>query len=188
MKMEIKDKRLEGLQEEFEAKEKELEQAQKQLAEKEQQRLHLQADFENAKKRWLKTQAEFQERAHEELLKEFLEIFDDFERASSLSGEADLAQLQEGLSMMSKRLEAFLKGYGVTPMEAQGKLFDPHAHEAVAHEARSDCAESTVLEELRKGYWVNGRVLRPAVVKVSTKPASEVKPGSESGVRSEPAK
>lgn len=167
--MEIKDKRLEALWEELEAKEKELAQMTEQFGQREQQLLHLQADFENAKKRWLKAQAEFQERAHEELLKEFLEIFDDFERASSLSAEADLSQVKEGLSMMIKRLGAFLKGYGVTPMEAQGKPFDPHVHEAVAHETREEIAESTVLEELRKGYWINGRVLRPAVVKVAVK-------------------
>ena len=173
----ITDKRLEALQQELEEKAQEAQALSGQLEVKEKgaaalrdQLLHLQADFENAKKRWLKAEAESQELAHGELLKQFLEIFDDFERASEAAPEADAQTLKEGIRMMSKRLEGFLKSYGVSRMEAQGKLFDPHLHEAVAHEERSDLLESTVLEELRKGYLMNGRVLRPAVVKVAVKP------------------
>ena len=58
-------------------------------------------------------------------------------------------------------------------MEVQGKLFDPSQHEAVAHEETDGICESTVLEELRKGYLMNGRVLRPAAVKVAVKPAKK---------------
>ena len=132
--------------------------------------LRLQADFENAKKRWLNTQAEFQELANSDLLRQLLEIFDDFERALAARPVGnDCGTFLSGVEMIAKRMESFLRSYGVVPMEAAGSLFDPTRHEAVAHEATDSAPESTVLAELRKGYLMNGRVLRPAVVKVAVK-------------------
>lgn len=136
------------------------------------QNLRLQADFDNAKKRWLKTQAEIQETASWDLLRELLEIYDDFERALSAESPADkdAATFRAGVEMIARRMSDFLKSMGVVPIEAEGKLFDPTQHDAVAHEATHEVPESTVLREMRKGYWMNGRVLRPAVVKVAVKP------------------
>ena len=135
------------------------------------QLLRLQADFENAKKRWLKKEAELQEIANKEVLSQLLDIYDDFERALSAASEnRDVNVFIAGVEMISKRLESFLKSYGVTKIEAAGKLFDPEQHEAVAHEATESVPETTVLAEMRTGYLINGRVLRPAVVKVAVKP------------------
>ncbi len=135
------------------------------------QLLRLQADFENAKKRWLKKEAELQEIANKEVLIQLLDIYDDFERALSAAPEnRDANVYMAGVEMISKRLEGFLKSYGVTRIEAAGKLFDPEQHEAVAHEATESVPETTVLAEMRTGYLMNGRVLRPAVVKVAVKP------------------
>ena len=134
--------------------------------------LRLQADFENAKKRWLRDQAELQESANRDLLRELLEIHDDFERALAAGGSEtveDGRTFRTGLEMIAKRMEEFLRSYGVVPMEAKGTLFDPAKHEAVAHEATDAAPESTVIDELRKGYLMNGRVLRHAVVKVAVK-------------------
>lgn len=136
-----------------------------------QQSLRLQADFENARKRWLKEQAEVQERANADVLLRLLEIFDDFERAVAVGaatkgGDTFLA----GVEMIAKRMDEFLKSYGITPIESVGKPFDPERQEAVAHEASETVPESTVVAELRRGYTMNGRVLRPAVVKVAVKP------------------
>jgi molecular chaperone GrpE len=131
--------------------------------------LRLQADFDNAKKRWLKQGAEFQEMANKDVLARLIDIYDDFERALS-AAKQDPSQFQAGVEMIAKRMGAFLKEYGVEPMNAKGKSFDPERHEAVAHEATESVEESTVLEELRKGYLLNGRVLRPSVVKVAVKP------------------
>ncbi len=130
------------------------------------QLLRLQADFENARRRWRQEQAQVQERANADLLRELLEIHDDFQRA--LSAETrDPNQLIAGVEMISRRLHDFLKSYGIAPIEAVGKPFDPLLHEAVAHETNDAVPEATVLEELRKGYQMNGKVLRTAVVKVS---------------------
>ncbi len=134
------------------------------------QLLRLQADFENARKRWLKQQAEVQEMANAELIRELLEIYDDFQRALEAK-TSDPNQFISGIEMISRRMEDFLKSYGVEPMDAVGKTFDVSRHEAVAHEATAEVPESTVLSELRKGYVMNGKVLRPAIVKVATAPA-----------------
>ena len=143
--------------------EKELESAKAQV-------LRLQADFDNAKKRWLKEQAEFEEVANSSIMREFLEIFDDFDRALKTAAPSVGNQdVRAGLEMIYKRMESFLKSYGVIPMEAIGQLFDPRLHEAVAHEETEIVPESTVLSELRRGYLMNSRVLRPAVVKVAVK-------------------
>ncbi|MBI3333821.1 MAG: nucleotide exchange factor GrpE [Candidatus Omnitrophica bacterium] len=171
--MKSTDRRLEALREELEARCKELEAKTKEMSDLRGQTLRLQADFDNAKKRWLKEQAEFQETANGELLRQLLEIHDDFERALAARpapvGVQAADEFQRGVEMIAKRLAEFLKSYGVVPMEPKGKPFDPNQHEAVAHEATEAVPESTILEELRKGYWMNGRVLRHAVVKVAVK-------------------
>ena len=133
------------------------------------QLLRLQADFENARKRWRKEQAEVQERANTDLLRELLEITDDFQRALSAPREGPTETVLKGVEMIARRMESFLKGYGIQPIEAEGKSFDPALHEAVAHEASESVPEGTVLSELRRGYTMNGRVLRTAVVKISSK-------------------
>jgi len=170
------DKRLEALREELEAKCEEAQAKGKELEDLRRQMLRLQADFENAKKRWLKEQAEFQEVANGELLKSLLEITDDFERALAAwtpmegEGNQEVKTFRAGVEMIAKRMEGFLKSYGVAPIEAVGQPFDPTQHEAVAHEPTDSVPESTVISELRKGYLLNGRVLRHAVVKVAVKP------------------
>ena len=137
------------------------------------QMLRLQADFENAKKRWLKREAELQEFANQDMLVQLLDIYDDFQRALAAETQKENPGLfRTGVEMIEKRMESFLKSYGVEPIHAKGKIFDPEKHEAVAHEATEAVAESTVLEELRRGYLFNGRVLRPSVVKVAVKPES----------------
>lgn len=146
------------------------------------QLLHLQADFENARKRWRKEGAEVQEVANQGLLRELVEIFDDFKRALAVAPEKEAAgNFRAGVEMIAKRMESFLKSYGVVPIEAEGALFDPERHEAVAHEPTDAVPESTVLAVIRPGYLMNGRVLRPAVVKVAVKPENENKTSFEGG-------
>ncbi len=178
--MKISDKRLEALQEELAAQCGELEARTKESEDLRNQLLRLRADFDNAQRRWVKEQAQSQEQANRQILTELLEIHDDFERAmancpstgSERAGEPALSEVEgfrTGVEMIGKRLESFLKSYGVTPMEAEGKPFDPSEHEAVAHEESDQVPESTVLAELKRGYRMNGKVLRHAVVKVSVK-------------------
>ncbi len=149
------------------------------------QMLRLQADFENARKRWRKDQAEIQEQAYGELLRQLLEIHDDFERALTACQKSSepSATFRQGVEMIARRMEGFLKSYGVEPIEAVGKPFDPARHEAVTHEATDSVPESTVMSELRKGYLMNSRVLRPSVVKVSVKKEEKEEGVPENGTR-----
>ena len=155
------------------------------------QLLRLQADFENARKRWVKQQAEIQENANAELIGELLEIYDDFQRAVESSVRPEQAvhpsthaqderrvegsAFRAGVEMIARRLEGLLKSYGVEAIDAVGKIFDASRHEAVAHETTGEVPESTVVAELRKGYIMNGKVLRPAIVKVAVAPAEKMK-------------
>ena len=168
-----------------EQKNPELEEKNKEIQTLKDQILRLQADFENMRKRSLKIQVELQETANSNLLQQLLEIYDDFERAASPASASDAKTFQKGIEMIAKRLETFLKSYGVTPIDAVGQQFDPSKHEAVAHEATEEFPESTVLEELRKGYIMNGRVLRTSVVKVAVKPEGPG-PGERMSCEKEP--
>ena len=133
--------------------------------------LRLQADFDNYKKRLDRDKIEFIKFANEEIIVEMLRIVDDFERAVEAGKtKHDFDVLYKGVEMIWKDLREFLKQKGVKEIEAKGKPFDPHAHEAMMQEEREDCPEDHVIEELQKGYVLNGRVIRPVKVKVAKKP------------------
>lgn len=139
--------------------------------------LRLQAEFENTRKRMRQEQLEHERRAAERLLAELLGIVDDFERALAAAGE-DPGHFRTGVEMIYRHLVDLLKAHGVEPIRAVGEPFDPAQHEAVAHCETADHPEATVVEELRKGYLMHGRVLRPASVKVAVKPTSQDEGGT----------
>jgi len=133
--------------------------------------LRLQADFENTRKRQEKEKQEFIKFANEKIILELLNILDDLERAVNLTEtrHQDLPAFLKGVEMILAHLYQMLKEYGVEPIEAKGKLFDPHKHEALMQVENNQVAENTVLEELQKGYMLGERVIRTAKVKVSKK-------------------
>jgi len=133
--------------------------------------LRLQADFENTRKRLEKDKLDFVKFANEGILSELLNILDDLERTVELaqSHHQDLQAFLKGVEMILAHLYEMLKDYGVKPIEAEGKLFDPHYHEALMQIENKELPEHTVVEELQKGYLLNDRVIRTAKVKVSKK-------------------
>ncbi|MBU2102174.1 MAG: nucleotide exchange factor GrpE [Candidatus Omnitrophota bacterium] len=135
------------------------------------------ADFDNTRKRLEKEKQDVIKFANEEIIFELLNILDDLERTVNLaqSGHEDFKVFLKGVEMILAHLYEMLKSYGVKPIEAEGKLFDPHVHEALMQAENNDVPEHTVLEELQKGYWLNDRVVRTSKVKVSKK-ASEAHP------------
>lgn len=134
--------------------------------------LRLQADFDNYKKRIEKDRIEFIKFANEEIIAEILKILDDFERAVEAGKtKHDFDVLYKGIEMIHKDLKEFLKQKGLKEIEAKGKLFNPSEHEAMMQEETDKAPEDYVTEELQKGYTLNGRVIRPAKVKVAKKPA-----------------
>ncbi len=133
--------------------------------------LRLQADFDNTRKRLEREKQDFVKFANEGIILESLNILDDLERTVELAQEKhqDLSSFLKGVEMILAHLYEMLKEYGVKPIEAQGKLFDPHYHEAMMQIENKDMPEHTIVEELQKGYLLNDRVVRTAKVKVTKK-------------------
>ncbi len=133
--------------------------------------LRLQADFENTRKRMEREKQDFIKFANEGIILELLNILDDLERTVSLAEaqKQDPEAFLKGVEMILAHLYEMLKEYGVKPLEAKGKLFDPHCHEALMQAEDKELPEHTVIEELQKGYILNDRVIRTAKVKVSKK-------------------
>ncbi len=131
--------------------------------------LRLQADFENTRKRIEREKQDFIKFANEGIILELLNVLDDLERTVSLAEaqKQDPQAFLKGIEMILVHLYEMLKEYGVKPIEAEGKLFDPHYHEALMQAENKDLPEHTVVEELQKGYLLNERVIRTAKVKVS---------------------
>jgi molecular chaperone GrpE len=102
-------------------------------------------------------------------LLKFLNIRDDYLRALSVARQSKSEQgvVIEGLEGILKNIDSLLVSEGVREIEAVGTPFDPNVHDAIAYSARDDLAENTVTAEIRKGYMLNGRVLRPSLVEIS---------------------
>jgi len=130
---------------------------------------YLIADFDNYRKQMEKQLASKAESIKAELLLKFLNIRDDYLRALSVARQSKSEQVVviEGLEGILKNIDSLLASEGVREIEAVGTPFDPNVHDAIAYSARDDLAENTVTAEIRKGYILNGRVLRPSLVEIS---------------------
>ncbi len=134
--------------------------------------LRASAELENHKKRTQKEMAEFRKYANASLVKELLGVVDNLERAiESSNGSNEEGQLSEGLDLTLKELLKIFKTFHACPIEALGKPFDPCYHQAMMQQETADQPENIVLNELQKGYMIHDRLLRPAMVVVSTSPA-----------------
>ena len=126
---------------------------------------YLLADFENLKKR---TELDVQNRVNsiiDEIMLKFLSIYDDFVRAK----EALVKQKvnTQGLDAILKNMNSFLTEYGVTPIVALGEIFDPKLHEAISVKEEPSLDSDTITAEIRKGYILQNRVIRPSLVEIS---------------------
>jgi molecular chaperone GrpE len=130
---------------------------------------YLMADFDNYRKQMEKQLASKAESIKADLLLKFLNIRDDYLRALSVARQSKSEQVVviEGLEGILKNIDSLLASEGVREIEAVGTPFDPNVHDAIAYSARDDLAENTVTAEIRKGYMLNGRVLRPSLVEIS---------------------
>ncbi len=139
------------------------------------QMLRIAADFENFKKRAARERQEVSKYANESLLQKFIPVLDNFDMAllaaNGATGNA-VQQLQAGVNMIHQQLKNVLAEAGLEEIDANGKEFDPNWHEAVSQQESAEVAEGTVLQQLRKGYKLRDRLLRPAGVVVAKKPAA----------------
>jgi len=131
--------------------------------------VRLQAEFENYKKRMAREKAEFLKFATEGLLLELLPVLDNLERAitSARAETTSHEAVVEGIDMIVRLFRATLEKAGVKSMDAVGKPFDPSLHHAVAQVESPGGPDNVVVEEIQRGYFLEGRVLRAAMVKVS---------------------
>lgn len=147
----------------------ELEQAKKQADENYQRYVRTQADFDNFRKRTQKEREEFAQYASAKLLEQLLPVIDNFERAIAASkGGKDYDALAKGVDMIFRQFVQVLESEGLKAMETVGQPFNPDYHQAVMQVESEEHEEGTIVEELQKGYTLKDRVLRPAMVKVSS--------------------
>jgi len=136
--------------------------------------LRLQADYENRRKRQDKERLDFLKFANEGLITELLRVMDDFERAiDSAKNTNDTKVLLQGIEMVRCDFQDIMAGNGLKAIDPKGQPFDPEKHEAIEHIEDDTHPANTVLEVMRKGYELNGKILRPAAVKVSKKKKEE---------------
>jgi molecular chaperone GrpE len=128
----------------------------------------LQAEFENARKRAERERLEFRDYATGSVVEQFLPVLDNFELALKSNGTAH--QLRSGVALIVKQMEDVLRQMQVIPVPAVGEAFDPRVHEALGSVDREDLPDQHVAEEIRRGYKLRERLLRPAMVRVAHNP------------------
>jgi molecular chaperone GrpE len=125
------------------------------------------AEFDNYRKRTERERLQLSEAAAADLIEELLPLVDDMERALKVETGPEADPIRRGVELIHKQLVETLRKRGVTPIESLGADFDPHFHQAVAHEPAAGHREGEVTEEFRRGYMLGDRLLRPAMVKVA---------------------
>ena len=144
-----------------------LEQEQKKSTSYEIKIQYLLADFENLKKR---TEQDVQNKVNaitDGIVLKFLSIYDDFVRAQEALSKQKANT--EGLDGILKNMNSFLSELGVKPIDALGEIFDPKLHDAISVKESTDLDDNTIIAELRKGYTLKDRVIRPSLVEISKK-------------------
>lgn len=133
------------------------------------------AELENAKKRFEREKADVMRYATEGIIIDFLPILDNLEIAEKHMKEAkDFEAVRQGVDMIQLQIQDFLREIGLERLKVSGEKFDPHQHEAVETEESKEKENGLIVEELKAGYTLNGRLLRPAVVKIVKNTSEEV--------------
>lgn len=133
--------------------------------------LRSQAELDNFRKRAAREREESIRYANTSLLDRLLPVLDNFELGlDAASRSTDASGILQGMSMVRKQLQDFLRESGVESIDAEGQTFDPNIHDALGQEASDTVAEGTVLRQLRRGFKLRDRLLRPATVIVSKGP------------------
>jgi molecular chaperone GrpE len=133
--------------------------------------LRTQADFDNYRKRVARERDEAVKFANSGLLERLLPVVDNFELGLDAAKKGgDTQAILDGINMVLRQIQDFLSDSGVQSIDAVGEKFDPNLHEAVAQEASAEVEEGHVIRQLRRGYKLKDRLLRPATVMISKGP------------------
>ena len=125
------------------------------------------AEFDNFRKRTERERREFAEWATADLLGDVLAVLDDFERALAVPSPPEARAYRDGMELIHRQLLDFIKKRGVVAIATEGQDFDPALHQAVAHDEAPGARDGEILNELRRGYRLGERLLRPAMVRVA---------------------
>ena len=129
----------------------------------------LQAEFDNARKRDVKERQDARDYATQSAVEPFLGVMDNFQLALKAGGSAE--QLRTGVELILKQMEEALRGMQLQPVETVGTQFDPRIHEALGSIETVEFPDHQVLEEIRRGYKLRDKLLRPALVRIAANPA-----------------
>jgi molecular chaperone GrpE len=129
----------------------------------------LQAEFENSRRREIKERADVRDYAMQHAVEPFLGVMDNFQLALKAHGTKE--QLRSGVELILKQMEEALRSLNVQPVESVGTQFDPKVHEALASVETAEFPDHQVLEEVRRGYRIRDKLLRPALVKIASNSA-----------------
>jgi molecular chaperone GrpE len=140
------------------------------LSEAKDRRLRLAADFDNFKKRTRQEQLETIQHASADLIARLLPALDDLHKALDHKPKGIDDAWVKGLELSVRKLDEALSAHGLEPIESVGARFDPKLHEAIGSEESAEHPEDTITSELRRGYRIRDRVVRPALVKVARQP------------------
>jgi len=126
------------------------------------------AEFANYKKRVLRENIDIRQVARGEVIKLYLDIADDLERALQEKPETRDSEIWvEGIEIIFQKLRARLESEGIKPMNAMGEEFDPNIHEALMKEESEEFESGLIIEVMQEGYWIGDKVLRPAIVRIA---------------------
>jgi molecular chaperone GrpE len=128
----------------------------------------LQAEFDNARKREQRERTDYRAFAVADAVEQFLPVLDNFRLALNSNGTAE--QLRTGVELIAKQMDDVLRTLNVVPVETVGQPFDPRVHEALESVERTDLPDHQVIDEIRRGYRIKERLLRPALVRISVNP------------------
>jgi len=131
----------------------------------------LQAEFDNARKRDVKERQDARDYATQSAVEPFLSVMDNFQLALKADGSAE--QLRSGVELILKQMEEALRGLNVQAVESVGAQFDPRIHEALGSIETVEFPDHQVLEEIRRGYKLRDKLLRPAMVRIAVNPAQK---------------
>ncbi|MBC8080202.1 MAG: nucleotide exchange factor GrpE [Gorillibacterium sp.] len=147
----------------------ELDQVRQELKEAQERTLRVQADFDNFRRRTRQDKEEFAKYASSKVMEGIIPVVDNFERALGASRETqDFDSLMKGIEMTFRQLEQLLEQEGVKSMETVGQPFNPEFHQAIMQVDSDEHEEGMIVEEVIKGYMLRDKVIRPAMVKVSS--------------------
>ena len=137
---------------------------------------YAQADADNLKKRYERQMEDVKKFCTEPLVLELLDVVDELELAVKSGRSANSSEaIVQGVEMTLKKMKKVLEREGVSPIECLGKQFDPSKHQAIAKAENEDEKGCTIVEEVRKGYTMREKVIRPSIVKVVVKPSKSQK-------------